>query len=149
MHKNKAFTLVELLAVIVILGLIALITVPTVLNKLKSTNEDLYKTQIKLIKAGAASYVADIVAHPNINPTISNIIVNGIAVDTKISLNDLQLAGAVEINVLNPLCDGDDKYFSPTQTEIILKYDGKEFSYEIDEKSLRTSCSAKRIDDAE
>ncbi len=145
MNKNKAFTLVELLAVIVILGLIALITVPTVLNNIKSTNEDLYKTQIKLIKAGATSYVADVVAHPNTNPTISNMIVNGTAGDITITLNDLQLAGAVEINVLNPLCDGDDKYFSPTETFIKLKYDGKEFSYDIDEDSLRTSCVAKRL----
>lgn len=143
MHKNKAFTLVELLAVIVILGLIALIAVPTVLNKLKSTNEDLYKTQIKLIKAGAVSYVSDLIAHPDGSP-ISNMIVNGTAGNITLTLNDLQLAGVVETNVLNPLCDGDDKYFSPTETKIIFHYDGKEFTYEIDEDSLRTSCNAKR-----
>lgn len=148
MNKSKAFTLIELLAVIVILGLIALITVPTVLNKIKSTNEDLYKTQIELIKAGAVSYVTDIVAHPSVNPTISNMIVTHSPGNITLSLNDLQLAGAVDTNLLNPLCDGEDKYFSPTETKIKFSYDGKEFSYEIfnenGEGALRESCDIKR-----
>lgn len=144
MNKNKAFTLIELLAVIIILGLISLITVPTVLNKIKSTNEDLYKTQIDLIKAGANSYVSDVIAHPNTNQTLFNMISSHTAGSMTLTLNELQLAGAVETNVLNPLCDGDDKYFSPTETVIKLQYDGKEFSYEIDQESLRTSCDAKR-----
>ena len=45
---KKGFTLAELLAVIVILGLLALIAVPVVLNKIKSTKEDLYNNQIEM-----------------------------------------------------------------------------------------------------
>lgn len=147
MKKSKAFTLIELLAVIVILGLIALITVPTVLNKLKSTNEDLYQTQIELIKAGAVSYVTDLIAHPD-GSTISNAILARQASVHLKTLGELQTAGAVDTNLLNPLCDGDNKYFSPTETKIRFTYDGKEFSYEVfndnGEDALRRSCDIKR-----
>ena len=47
--KNKGFTLVELLAVIVILGLIAVITVPKI-------NEQIESSKSKAVKASALSY---------------------------------------------------------------------------------------------
>lgn len=145
-NLKKGFSLVELLAVIVILGLIALITVPIVLNQIKSTKEDLYNTQIELIQKGAISYVTDVIAHPNVNPSISSMIKNGLSGSINISLNDLQTTGAVTTNVLNPLCDGENKYFSPDDTMITISYDGKEFDYEVysDSNNLRTSCTESR-----
>ena len=47
--RNKGFTLVELLAVIVILGLIAVITVPKI-------NEQIESSKIKAVKSSALSY---------------------------------------------------------------------------------------------
>ena len=41
MVKNKGFTLVELLAVITILGLLAIITIPTVTNMMSKQKEKL------------------------------------------------------------------------------------------------------------
>lgn len=150
--QNKGFTLVELLAVIVILGLIALIAVPPVLNNIKTTKEDLYNTQIDLIKAGAVSYVTDAIAHPNVNQAISNMVSNHSQQTITISLSQLQTSGAVDADIMNPFCEGDNKYFSPELTKIDIKYNGKEFEYDVyyttsnsDEKyeKLKTSCVAK------
>jgi len=52
MKKNNGFTLVELLAVIVILGLLALITIPTITNVMSKQKENLFYDQLsELIKA--------------------------------------------------------------------------------------------------
>ena len=48
--EKKGFTLVELLAVIVILGILALITTPLVLNTIEST-------RLGAAKTGATNYV--------------------------------------------------------------------------------------------
>ncbi len=152
-NKNKGFTLVELLAVIVILGLISLIAVPAVLNNIKTTKEDLYNTQIDLIKAGAVGYVTDSIAHSNVNQTISDMAKSHTPQTITISLSQLQAAGAIEADVMNPFCDGENKYFSPELTKIEIKYDGKDFEYDVyyetsgfDNKyeKLKTSCVAKR-----
>lgn len=150
--RNKGFTLVELLAVIVILGLIALIAVPIVLNNIKKTKEDLYNTQIELIKAGALSYVTDVIAHPSVNTTISSMVKSHDVGIVNIKLYELEEAGAVETNVMNPFCDGDNKYFSPDLTIIQIRYDGKEFEFDIyydvssgdKYEELKNSCVAKR-----
>lgn len=144
-NVKNGFTLVEILSVIVILGLIALITIPVVLNNIKSTKDDLYNTQINLIKAGAVNYVTDVIAHPSVNVTLSNMIKPGNPFSTAVSLTDLQNSGAVELNISNPLCDGENKYFSPTDTIIKISYDGKEFDYEVasETNNLRGSCTEK------
>ena len=60
MMKNKnGFTLVELLAVIVILSLLALLTSTAVTKLVKDSKEDLYQNQIELIKASAEAWGAD------------------------------------------------------------------------------------------
>lgn len=50
--KNKGFTLVELLAVVTLLGIIALIAIPVVTNAMSKQKEKLYYDQLnQLIKA--------------------------------------------------------------------------------------------------
>ncbi len=143
-NKKDGFTLVEILAVISIVGLLALIAIPNVLKSLKDTKEDLYQTQIKLIKSSAATYVTDAVAHPNINTAIQNL-VKYKGGKTTITLGDLQNNGSADINLSNPLCEGKDKYFDPN-IAIEITYDGKEFDYEIitPDADLRISCVAER-----
>ncbi len=48
--RNKGFTLAELLAVIVILGLVAVIAVPAVTKTLGGTKSELCEDQLKNIK---------------------------------------------------------------------------------------------------
>ena len=54
--KQKAFTLIELLAVIVILALIALVVFPAINNVLSDSKKDAYKSQINIIEKAAKEY---------------------------------------------------------------------------------------------
>ena len=60
---KRGFTLVELLAVIVILALIALITAPVVLNVIESSRDKTYKRSIdlygKAVEKAVAEYMMD------------------------------------------------------------------------------------------
>lgn len=142
---RKGFTLAELLAVISILGLIALITIPNVLTKLKSSKEDLYNNQIEEIKAGAQSYITYEISHLKTSSPLYTPVTTHTSTTITVTLNDLQEAGMLDKNISNPLCDGSDKYFSPEETKIKIKYDGKEFEYEVfNDFDLRQSCTAKK-----
>lgn len=62
---KKGFTLVELMGVIVILGVIALIAIPTIDKQLKEGKRDLSQAQLDNIKSAAKLWVAD---NPNDMP---------------------------------------------------------------------------------
>ena len=55
---KKGFTLIELLGVIVLLGLIALIAIPSVNSALNSSKEKAYNEQIKTIENVARTYMS-------------------------------------------------------------------------------------------
>ena len=57
--NKKGFTLVELLAVIIILSLLALLASTSVSKIVKDSKSDLYDTQIKLIQSAAEAWGAD------------------------------------------------------------------------------------------
>ena len=57
--NKKGFTLVELLAVIVILSLLALLTSTAVTKLVKDAKGDLNNTQIELIKSAAQTWGAE------------------------------------------------------------------------------------------
>ena len=56
---HKGFTLVELLAVIVILAVVAIVTVPIIFNVLNDSQEGINKSQEKNIIESAKKYVID------------------------------------------------------------------------------------------
>ncbi len=56
---NKAFTLIELLGVIVILSIIALIVTPLISNTISNGKENLNEAQINSIKRSAKNYVTE------------------------------------------------------------------------------------------
>jgi len=56
---KKGFTLVELLAVIIVLGVIGLIATVTVSNELKENRESLYQIQIDNIKRSAQNWASN------------------------------------------------------------------------------------------
>lgn len=55
--KNKGFTLVELLATVIILGLLAMIAVPAVMDNIEKARADSYKQIINNIEQTAQLYV--------------------------------------------------------------------------------------------
>ena len=57
--NKKAFTLVELMAVIIILGVLALIAIPAVDKKIKEARNDLTNTQISNLKKAAKMWASE------------------------------------------------------------------------------------------
>ena len=91
--KNKAFTLIELLAVIVILGLLATIATPNIMSALTISKENSYHRQIKLIEEAAERWAVD-------NPQeLTERMQNS---TLSIDIEELQTNGYLEKNLNNP-----------------------------------------------
>lgn len=58
--NRKGLTLVELLAVIVVLAVVALIVTPNILSSITKSHERLYDTQLDNIKSAAENWAADV-----------------------------------------------------------------------------------------
>lgn len=56
MKKENGFTLVEIITVIVIIGLLALIIFPNIMDTTEGTKEEAYNQKINLIKQSAVDY---------------------------------------------------------------------------------------------
>ena len=122
--KKKGFTLVELLAVIVILSLILVIAVPSVNKYIKQSKEKAYNTQISTIIEAAQAYAS---TNPELLPNRENISV-------KITLGQLKSSGLIKEEVKNP---NDDKYFDDALT-IEIKKKGETYTYDIVESTITT-----------
>ncbi|MGE5455599.1 MAG: immunoglobulin-like domain-containing protein [Ignavibacteriales bacterium] len=93
--KKNAFTLIELLGVISILGLIVLIALPAVEKNIKNSKQKLYEAQISNIKSGLMNWVADnLIYLPSENGEM-----------VTLTLYQLKQGGYIEKNILNPLND--------------------------------------------
>ncbi|MFA5410175.1 MAG: type II secretion system protein, partial [Bacilli bacterium] len=87
MKKNKGFTLVELLAVIVILAIILAVAIPGIGAIINSSKISSYNSQMSLIKKAASLYMAKYS--------------NGTTISVR--LDDLIEAGFIKDNVVNPV----------------------------------------------
>ena len=117
--KNKAFTLVELLGVIVVLGIIATITVPIVQKTILESAEDAYEEQIDSFEKAARNYVgSDIYSMTNCKDKVCTV-----------SLKILQEKGFLPSgDIINPKTD---ETFNLENT-VDITYDGNKFSYSYD-----------------
>ena len=86
---KKGFTLVELLAVIVILGMLIAIISPVVTNLLNDSKDSLSEKQLNMIVEGTRKYLVE---HPELYPegneiasfSVSNLIENGVFENNKV-----------------------------------------------------------------
>ena len=122
--KKKGFTLLELLAVIVILSLILVIAVPSVNRYIKQSKEKAYNTQISTIIEAAQAYAS---ANSGLLPRKEEFVV-------KITLGQLKSSGLIKEEVKNP---NDDKYFDDALT-IEIKKKGETYTYDIVESTITT-----------
>jgi len=92
--KNKGFTLAELLAVIAILGVIALIAFPAVNKIIKSSKEKAYESQKEIILSSAKNWGLDHLGELSENN------------DTYLTIEELKRDGYIEAKqVINPITD--------------------------------------------
>lgn len=129
--NKKAFTLVELLAVIIILGVIAVIIVPTTEKALKDSKEKVYESQKLSLITSLKDWKLD-----NNDLFYDNDSVT-------VTLGELKEQGYVEYDVKNPKtdeCISNDLQFAVTKK-------GKQYTYSIVGDELidgnYTDCEAK------
>lgn len=84
---KRGFTLVELLAIIVIIAIIGLIVVPTVNTAIKNSKERAYEAQVAIIEEGAHKWALD---HNDLLPEM----VDGSSI--KLSLTDIIKEGHIK-----------------------------------------------------
>lgn len=123
MKKNKkGFTLVELLAVLVVLALITAISMPIITDTLKKGRVTTYEQQLDHIISGAKSYGAK---------NIGNLPSRGSS--KTITLKDLKEDGFVEDDIMNP---DTKKKFADTMQIRITNSNG-DIQYTIVESTIR------------
>lgn len=114
--KQKGFTLIELIGVLILLSILATIAVSTVAKSVNHSRENAYNDQIGIIVAGAKNWVAD---------HISSIPNEGS--QTKVLLGELVSGGYVEKDLKNPITE---KKFS-NETYVTIKNNLGEYLYEV------------------
>ena len=123
MKNKKGFTLVELLGVITILGILALIAMPTIDAIMTKNREKVYNTQIETIKNGLKTWGdGNALALPENNGEY-----------LMINLGILKKAGFVDEDIKDPTTDA---CFSNDAVLTITKV-GSGYSYYVDEESLK------------
>ena len=127
LEDKKGFTLVELLAVIVVLGLLAAIAIPNVLVPIKNHKQKIYEVQINNIKKAAKSWSAENVFSL---PTDGQ--------EKTIYLKDIKTF--LDNDIINPLTD---EKFGQCLEIYIKKVSGQDrYTYEVNEETVdkETGC---------
>jgi prepilin-type N-terminal cleavage/methylation domain-containing protein len=109
MNKNKGFTLIEILTVVVILGVLAIIIIPIIDRLMKESDETAYKTQVDAIKTAAESW----------SEHNSDHLPNTSGGTTTVELRTLKQDGFISMKIINPLTD---TYFYDNTYVLITRY---------------------------
>lgn len=114
---KRGFTLVEMLAVVTLLGILALIIVPATEAVLKGMRNDSYETQMETLKSGLKNWSAEHVLRMPDN--------DGEYIET--TLGQLKKEGFIDIEFKDPR---DDKCINNDTILRVTKY-GESYKYEI------------------
>ena len=109
MLKKKGFTLIEILAVIVILGVLAVLVVPSLIGIINDSKERAYELQIKTIETAAKDYITE---H---GLTINEL--ENVGGTYTMSLQELIGLGYLESGIINPLTSNE---FNETTTTVLI-----------------------------
>lgn len=125
---KKGFTLVELLAVIVILGLITSITVPIITGAINDSKAKAYEEQIKLIIDAGRNYMSN---HANELPNSSS--------NKIISIETLKIEGYLtNKDIKNPIYESsstdEKKKCQYLDGSIIITYQNNKYNYTYENK---------------
>ncbi len=119
---KKGFTLIKLLAVIIILSVISVITIPVVNNLIRNANQHAYNENIEVIKKAAYDWT---ILNPRLLPDNEN-------ESIVIYLGELKLNGNVDRNIKNPLTG---KFFSNNTSVVVTKV-GDSYNFEVNAVDL-------------
>ena len=122
--NKKAFTLVELLSVVVLLGVISIIIIPNITKLLTDSKTDLYNNQIEVIKVAAKLWTS--------NEENKLFLINNQEWPYVITLGDLQDGAYIDKDIKNPL---NDELFSDSML-IYINYENNQYTYQIDENTV-------------
>jgi prepilin-type N-terminal cleavage/methylation domain-containing protein len=157
--KKNGFTLIELMAVIVILALLALMITPNVLSSISKYNKRIYETQLNNILSAAEHWAADTiedrgclicVADSEYKVSGKNCATQGgegcteaptgTTASTSVTLKELQDGGYIKENLKNTQSKGD--FASCLTVSITKNSKNGEFIYTIvDPDILESSCT--------
>jgi len=107
--NKRGLTLVELVAVLVILSIIAVIVTPTINGNIRDYKEQMYTNQLEAIKDSAVNFSADNASEDYFPKTDKQAL--------KITLSELQQDGYIDENIKNPKDGG---YFDPNETFVLV-----------------------------
>lgn len=127
MNKRiKGFTLVELLAVIVILSLLLLLAVTTVSSQFKNSKDELYDTQLNNIKLAAEMWGSD-----------NKVKLNSISDCVSLTLGYLKDEGYVDANIKNTYTK---ELFKDDEVFVNITKETNRYKYEVFDDSSKL-CS--------
>ena len=117
MEKRKAFTLIELMGVLVIIGILTVILVPVINNTIKNNKQQLYDNQLKMIRLAAQNLATD----------NTYILPEEDGEEIYITLGQLRAMGYAEGTIIDPLTN---KNFPDNLIVMIIKK-GNDYDYVI------------------
>ena len=127
MNKRiKGFTLVELLAVIVILSLLLLLAVTTVSSQFKNSKDELYDTQLNNVKLAAEMWGSD-----------NKVKLNSISDCVTLTLGYLKDEGYVDANIKNTYTK---ELFKDGEVFVNITKETNRYKYEVEDDSSKL-CS--------
>ena len=109
MKSRKGFTLVELIGVIILIGLIALIAIPSVDYVIKKTEDNAYEATVKTLMDGLRNWTTD-----------NKELVYEDGTEILLTLTDLKEQGYVDFDIRNPktkLCLANNMQFKITRVK--------------------------------
>ena len=119
MKKRNGFTLVELLAVMVILAIVLIIAVPGILSVINKAKQDAHKTQLTMVIDATKLYVAQ-------NNKQMDFRKDGVVEKAVVNLSDLKASGFLDKKILDPRDKSEIKDLA-----VLVKKTNSKINYEI------------------